>query len=157
MSNTVHNQYTEDVELNSEKIDLSIFQGQPELANFPTTSELFSVVFANKMYATMMHNEKGECIDANEKACSIFGYLPGEMNSITVKDIYDINSHHYIEYAQALGNTGKAEVNITCIRKNGERFPCSIRSLVFMDDKGIKQIFTTIYDVSRNNSANYFG
>jgi PAS domain S-box-containing protein len=109
------------------------------------------------MYATMIYAEKDAAIDANDKACSIFGYLPGEMNNIALQDVFDTNSHPYIAYAVALSNTGKAKGNITCIRKNGERFPCAVRSLVFMDDNGMKQIFTTIFDVSRNYSTKYFG
>lgn len=136
---------------------LKIFRGQPELVNFPSTSQIFQAVFENTFYASCISNGDGQTLEANEKACKIFGYTPAEMTRLSTKDLFDTKAGAYLKYVSERNATGKARAEITGIRKGGDRFACIVTSFIFNDDNGEKRTMNSIQDASKNYRSNFFG
>jgi len=132
------------------------FRGHPELVKFPSTSEVFHAVLENTFYASCIGNGEGKTLEANETVCKIFGYTPKEMIMLTAKELFDTTEYRYAEYLFQRNSNGKAKAEITGIRKSGERFPCEITSLTFIDDDGEKRTIDTILDVSKKYSNSLF-
>jgi PAS domain S-box-containing protein len=137
--------------------ELQIFRGQPELVDFPSTSSIFHAVFENTFYANCIGNGNGQTLEANEKACRIFGYTPAEMMKLSAKDLFDTKANAYLKYVSERNVTGKAKAEITGIRKGGERFACIVTSFIFNDDNGEKRTMNSIQDISKNYRNNFFG
>ena len=140
---------------NQEKY-LQDFRGHPELVKFPSTSEVFHAVLENTFYASCIGNGEGKTLEANETVCKVFGYTPKEMIILTMKELFDTTEYRYAEYLFQRNSNGKAKAEITGIRKSGERFPCEITSLTFIDDDGEKRTINTILDVSKKYSNSLF-
>src|ERR1700690_4530936 len=140
---------------NQEKY-LRNFQGHPELVKFSSTSEVFYALLENTFYASCIDNGQGKTLEANETVCKVFGYTLKEMTQLTTKELFDTTENKYVEYLFQRECYGRAKAEITGIRKSGERFPCEITSLIFMDDEGEKRTINTILDISRNYSSSFF-
>ena len=140
---------------NQEKY-LQDFRGHPELVKFPSTSEVFQAVLENTFYASCIGNGEGKTLEANETVCKVFGYTTKEMTRLTTKELFDTRENKYLEYLCQRECNGRAKAKITGIRKNGERFPCEITSLIFIDEDGEKRTINTILDISRNYSNSLF-
>lgn len=139
-----------------EEQDICVFHGQPELVSFPSTSEIFHAVFENSFYASCIGNGEGKTLEANETACKIFGYTPEEMTSLTTQDLFDTKAKNYIDYLSLRDSKGRAKSTITGIKKNGERFACSINSLIYFDDNGEKRTLNTLQEISKYYPKNFF-
>lgn len=137
--------------------DIYVFRGDPELVNFPSTSEVFRAVFENTFYATCIGNGKGETLEANARACKMFGYTPEEMAGLSTSDLFNTETLSYRDYLAVRDATGKAKSVIVGIRKNGERFPCEITSLVFFEDNGERRTINTIQDLGKNYAKRFLG
>jgi len=131
------------------QLNLQIPHGNPELVNFSSTAEVFHAVFENSLYANCIGNSNGKTLEANETVCKIFGYTEEEMIQLSTKEIFDITENRYEEYLAVREFNGKARAEVTGIRKNGERFPCKISSVIFTDDNGERRIINTIHDISK--------
>ena len=140
---------------NQEKY-LQDFRGHPELVKFPSTSEVFHAVLENAFYASCIGNGEGKTLEANETVCKVFGYTTKEMNKLTTKELFDVRENKYLGYLCQRERNGRAKAKITGIRKNGERFPCEITSIIFIDDDGEKRTINTVLDISRNYSNSLF-
>ena len=137
---------------NTIQLEEQKLQGHPELVNFPSTAEVFRAVFENSFYANCIGNGRGKTLEANEKICKIFGYTEEEMIRLTTKEIFDTTDSNYATYLTQRESNGKAKVEVTGIRKNGERFPCEVSSVIFTDDQGKTRTINTIRDISKKNT-----
>ncbi|KAA9035467.1 PAS domain S-box protein [Ginsengibacter hankyongi] len=132
------------------------FQGNPELVNFPSTSEIFHAVLENSFYANFIGNGEGKTLEANETVCRVFGYTTDEMTRLTTKDLFDTTEKNYKDYLFQRKSYGRAKAQITAIRKSGEHFACEITSLIYVDDTGERRSLNTIIDISKNYSRSLF-
>ena len=137
--------------------NIQSFHGNPELVNFPSTSQIFQAVFENKYYASCIGNCNGQTLKANERACRMFGYTPEEMQGLTVNNLFDTATKNYANYLVARDRERKTKAVITGIRKNGNHFPCEISSLIYFDDNGEKRTLSTLQDLSKNYSKTFLG
>ena len=137
--------------LSNDNIQLNeqILHGESELVNFPSTAEVFQAVFENSFHASFIGNSRGITIKANEADCKMFGYTNEEMLRLTTIEIFDTTESRYEKYLSQRELNGKAKAEVTGIRKNGERFPCEISSVVFIDDNGEKRTLDTLHDISK--------
>jgi len=133
--------------------DIKSFHGNPDIVDFPSTSEIFEAVFENTYYANCIGNGHGQTIKANERACELFGYTPEEMKKLSVDDLFETERENYTNYISVRDCERKAKSIITGIRKNGDHFPCEISSLIYFDDNGEKRTLNTLYDLSKNYST----
>ena len=131
---------------------LQSFQGNTELVKFPSTSEVFHAVLENPLYASFLVNSKGKTLEANETVCKVFGYTTKEITILTIKELFDTSEKKYIDYLYQCRSYRRAKAQITAIRKGGERFPCEITSLMYIDEDGEKKAINTILDISKNYS-----
>lgn len=132
------------------------FRGNPELVNFPSTSEIFHAVLENSFYANFIGNGQGKTLEANETVCKLFGYTTNEMTRLTTKELFDTAEKSYKDYLFQRKSYGRAKAHVTAIRKGGERFACEITSLIYVDDNGEKRSITTVLDISKNYSNSLF-
>ncbi|MEO7119647.1 MAG: PAS domain-containing protein [Ginsengibacter sp.] len=135
--------------------NLQFFRGRPELVSFPSTSEMFHAVFENNFYATCIGNANGQTLEANEKACKIFGYTPAEMLKLSTKDLFDTKAGAYINYISERKIKGKTKAQLTGARKNGDLFACIVTSFIFYDDNGDERTMNSIQDISKNYVNNF--
>lgn len=138
-----------------ENEDINSFHGNPEIVNFPSTSEIFQAVFENKYYANCIGNGRGQTLKANAQACKIFGYTPDEMRRLSVNSLFDTGTKDYTSYVSVRNRERRAKSTVIGIRKNGDHFPCEILSLIYFDDKGEKRTLNTLRDLSKNYSTTY--
>jgi PAS domain S-box-containing protein len=94
----------------------------------------------------------GQIYFANPAACKIFGY--------TEDEFLDLNRSALLVFDEALQKgleerkaTGKFSGILTAIRKNGEKFPCEISSVLFHDYDGIEKAAATLIDISQKKVA----
>ena len=140
-----------------ENDDILSFHGNPELVNFPSTSEIFQAVFENKYYASCIGNGNGQTLKANERACDMFGYTQEEMRRLSVDNLFDTEAKDYTNYLSVRDRERRAKSIITGIRKNGDHFPCEVSSLIYFDDNGEKRTLNTLHDLSKNYSKTFLG
>ena len=126
-----------------------IFNGQPELVKFPSTSEVFRAVFENTFYASCIGSGDGKTLEANETVCKVFGYSAAEITKLTTKELFVTTESKYVQYWHQLKSYGRAKAEITGIKKSGERFPCRISSLIFINDEGEKRTIYTILSLRK--------
>src|SRR6185312_15269203 len=98
MKNSNHSETVTEGFIVNENDDILSFHGNPELVNFPSTSEIFQAVFENKYYASCIGNSYGQTIKANERACKMFGYTPDEMRKLSINNLFDIETKSYANY-----------------------------------------------------------
>ena len=132
------------------------FQGNPELVNFPSTSEIFHAVLENSFYANFIGNGQGKTLEANETVCKVFGYSVDEITRLTTSDLFDTREKNYKDYLFQRKTYRRAKAQITALRKSGERFACEITSLIYVDDSGEKRSINTVVDISKNYSNSLF-
>ena len=137
---------------NTIQLNEQVPHGEPELVNFSSTAEVYQAVFENSFHANCIGNGHGKTLEATETACKIFGYTEEEMIRLTTKEIFDTTDSNYATYLTQRESNGKAKVEVTGIRKNGERFPCEVSSVIFTDDQGKTRTINTIRDISKKNT-----
>jgi PAS domain S-box-containing protein len=121
----------------------------PEFVNFPSTAEVFHAVFENSYHANCIGNGHGKILEANESVCKIFGYTEKEMTRLYEKEIFDTTDSSYEKCIGERNPDEKVKAQLTGIRKNGERFLCTVSSVIFKEDNGEKRTINTIHDIGK--------
>lgn len=126
-----------------------------EKVDFLTTEQLYNAVFENAFHPMYIGSSNGQIIRFNEKLCKMFGYSKAEMAKHDCSDIFDIHERSFINFLSKRHEKGIAKAEVTGIRKNGERFPCRISSVFYLNDEGLERSMNTIVDISKSLSARW--
>ncbi len=94
-------------------------------------------------------DEKGAIFSANQGACELSGYQPGEISQLTLSEVLTAQPYNETVTIQSLSSNQAAELQV--LQKNGGRVPVQYR---ISRDIELEQYFVMLYDLSdaKNNA-----
>ncbi len=101
----------------------------------------YQKIFQASMDAILLLSADGSIIAANPSACKMFGLSEEEIVGMTRNDIVDATDSRVEVGLEKRKQNGYFRGEITCIRKNGQKFPGEVSSAVFTDQSG--NVFST--------------
>ena len=110
-------------------------------------------LFENSIDAVLLASADGKILDINPAACSILNMTKEEILASGREGIVDITDPRVSAFLEERARTGKARGEITCIRKDGTKFPCDLSSIMFTDNSGITRASTIARDVTERKRA----
>ena len=112
-------------------------------------TSVYETFFETSLNALILAKKDGVIIEVNKAACDIFGYTETEMQGLERGVYVDIHDPVFLEMMRER-NVTNAKLNgvITGIRKNGERFPLKISSVIIQNEEGEEIIGAIVYDIS---------
>ena len=105
-------------------------------------------IIENSIYGFLLTIPETAIIDANQAALDIFGYTLDEIKKLQRSALLDQNDPRLAEFVASRAQYGKAEGEVTGIRKNGEKFPCQLSAAIYTDTQGQKVNSLVIIDIS---------
>jgi len=109
---------------------------------------IYRAMIENAMDAFFLTRTDGTILDANPAACKMFGYTQEELQGAERKQIIDVESPGLTEHLKERQEKGKVICELIGIRKNGEKFPIWVSSVIFSGKDGEQNTFTIIQDIS---------
>ena len=112
-------------------------------------TSVYETFFETSLNALILAKRDGIIFEVNKAACDIFGYTEAEMIGMERKVYVDTNDPVFLEMMKERNHTN-AKLNgvITGIRKNGERFPLKIASVIINNEEAEEIIGAIVYDIS---------
>lgn len=115
---------------------------------FNTPTKLLAIIDASHC-ACLMLTRDGMILESNEVAREMFGYTETELISLTRKDVIDHTDKGLLSLIKNRVEKKKASGEIIGIRKNRERFPAVLTSVVYHDNELDKEyVIKMITDLS---------
>ncbi|MFZ6025566.1 MAG: PAS domain-containing sensor histidine kinase [Bacteroidota bacterium] len=111
-------------------------------------SGVYRAMIENAMDAFFLTKTDGTILDANDTACKMFGYTQEEFRRVGRKEIIDQASPKLAEHLKERQEKGKVVCELIGIRKNGERFPVWVSSVIFGEQGMEQKTFTIIHDIT---------
>lgn len=109
--------------------------------------------FMNSLDANFLTSPDGRIFSANPAACAMLGYTEQEICSLGRNKLADINDPRLSKGLAERDATGKFSGEITMIRKNGEKFPVELSSVVFSNREGKKMTSMIVKDITERKLA----
>ena len=103
--------------------------------------------------AMLLTAPEGDILAANSAACEMFGASEGEIMKNGRKGIMDVTDPRLAVALEQRKKTGFFSGELTCIRKNGDKFACELSSSVFSDVDGLQKTGIVIRDISARKQA----
>jgi len=113
----------------------------------------YRTLFESSMDAILLTVRDGQILEANAAACDIFQLTREEILIAVRSDLVDTTDPRLQPLLMERIRTGRATGEIICKRKNGERFPAIINSVLFIDSQGQERTSMTIRDISDAKTA----
>jgi two-component system sensor histidine kinase UhpB len=115
--------------------------------------EKYRAVIDNSLYAIFLAPPAGRIQESNPAATAMFGYTREEFTQLDRYSILDTNDDNL--HAKIIERDEKERMKgeFTGIRKNGERFPCEVASVLFHDIHGNRISCSMIADISARRNA----
>jgi PAS domain S-box-containing protein len=104
----------------------------------------YNDLFENSVDAFFMARHDGTILNANKAACVLFGYTVDEMRALGRDVLIDTKGPHFAMMLHERQEQGKIKGIVTGIRKNGERFPMEVSSVLLSDTDGEHHVAATI-------------
>lgn len=115
--------------------------------------EKYRTIVDHSQDALFLGLPDGTILDSNPAASLIFGYTPAEFRMLRRQDLMDHSDSRLIQGLQQRKDMGCIKEELTGIRKNGERFPIEVSSVIFRDENGEERSSNTISDISIRKSS----
>ncbi len=97
---------------------------------------IYQRIYENILTGILVFYRDYRFISANPMACSLFGMTEEELSKHFLTDLVDYSDPRLIGLVEVAERTGKANGEITLVRKNGSKFTCEINSSAFNDENG---------------------
>jgi len=115
--------------------------------------EKYRAVIDNSLYAIFLAPPGGRIQESNPAATTMFGYTREEFTQLDRYSLLDVNDKYLQAKIIERDEKGRVKGEFTGIRKNGERFPCEIASVLFHDMHGNQISCSLIADISARRNA----
>ena len=115
------------------------------------SEERFRSLFECSLEAIFLAKPDGTVISANPAACKMFGRTSQEFCQVGRDGLMDLDDPRLLPGLQERRRTGRINIELTCVRKNGERFPADITSIIVPGEP--PRSFTILRDISRRKQA----
>lgn len=112
------------------------------------SEEKYRSIWENTYFGFMLTKPDGTILEVNQAALNMFSYTLDEFRNKKRVEIFDVNDFNYNEFINKLNSEGKAEEEITAIKKSGEKFYVFITSSIFKDHNGDLKTSISIADIS---------
>jgi hypothetical protein len=109
---------------------------------------IYQRIFENSLPKVIVSYSDYRLISANPMACSLFGMSEDELCKHFLTDLVDLNDPRLINLVGVAEKTGKANGEITLVRKNGSKFTGEIISSAFSDEDGELIIVIVIQELT---------
>jgi len=94
-------------------------------------SSSYEGIFNSANDAFLIFDNTGAIVDANRKACEIYGYPPERLKGLTGLDIVHPDYHHLFEgFAQATQADLARSIESVDVRSDGSSFPVEVRGAI---------------------------
>ncbi|MBI5030856.1 MAG: PAS domain S-box protein [Chloroflexi bacterium] len=110
-------------------------------------------IFDNSIDGIMLTVPDGHILAANPEACRMFGRTEEQMRQTHRNDLVDPTDPRLSAALAERARTGKFLSELTCIRKDGTKFPGEISSVIFRDKAGNEKISMLIHDITERKQA----
>jgi len=112
----------------------------------------YKSLFENSLDAFFIATVSGQILEVNQAACLMLGYTEDEIRKLGRDGIIDTTGPHFSLLLHERLEKGNIKSVVTGIRKNGERFPMELSSLIMTDEHGDQFGVTLGRDISRKPS-----
>ena len=109
---------------------------------------LYLSLFNNSIDAVIFAAPSGALINANRAACAMFGRTVDELREFGRTCFMDESDPQWSGAFEERTQTGKFFGELTCLRKDGTKFPVELASSIFEDKAGQKFTSTIIRDIT---------
>jgi PAS domain S-box-containing protein len=117
------------------------------------SEEKYRSFYENSMDGILLTVTDGDILAANPAACAIFQMTEKEICRVGRLALVDTTEPRFAVGLKERKLTGKASTQITCIRKDGSKFPGELTSAVFKDGTGNPRTSIIIRDISARKEA----
>lgn len=109
--------------------------------------------FINSLDANFLTAPDGTVFSANPAACLMLGYTEEEICRLGRNHLADTSDPRLASALAERDSTGKFSGELTMIRKNGEKFPVELSSVVFSNRNGKKMTSMIVRDITERKLA----
>jgi PAS domain S-box-containing protein len=115
------------------------------------SEQRFRSIFDQSLDAVFLTVPNGGVLDANPAACKIFGMTVQEFCQLGRTGTIDSNDIRLAQALEERQRTGQVNTELTCIRKNGERFPAEVSSVIVPGEP--PRSFVFVRDITERKRA----
>ena len=115
------------------------------------SEERFRSLFEQSLDAVFLTVPNGNIVAANPTACRIFGMTEQELCRLGRAGIIDANDVRLATALEERQRTGLINIELTCIRKSGERFPVEVSSVIVPGEP--PRSFVIMRDITERKQA----
>ena len=113
------------------------------------SEERYHAIFDSSLDAILLTTPDGRILDVNASACLMFGRAIDDIKLIGRDGILDKLNPNLSMAIETRNQTGKLDsVQLTCVRKSGQKFPAEVTSSIFHDKDGNARTSMIIRDVT---------
>lgn len=113
-----------------------------------TPNKLHAIIDASQS-ACLMLTPEGMILESNQVAREMFGYTETEFLHLTRNDIVDLTNNGLLTLIKNREEQKKASGEIIGVRKNGEKFPAILTSVLYHENEfGKEYVIKMITDLS---------
>jgi len=117
------------------------------------SEERYRSLFENSMDGVLLTVPDGNVLKANPTACRIFGRSEDEICAVGRAGVVDISDPRLSKAIEERARTGRFSGELTCLRKDGTRFPCEISSAIFKDSEGRLKTSMIVRDITERKQV----
>lgn len=118
------------------------------------TDAVFRGIFDRINDAVLLTDpEQGRIVSANAAACRLFGYTQAELLTLYRSQLFDPDHPELTRMLADRDARGHAAGEITCVRKDGTRTMCEVRSTRFTDPSGEPRAASIIHDITERRAV----
>ncbi len=117
------------------------------------SEERYRSIFHHSAEAIFLTRPDGTILNANPTACQMFGYTEEELIRVGRSGLLDPADPRVAGAIEERARSGIFQGELTCIRKDGTRFPGELTSLIFEGGTGDPRTSTILRDMSERRQA----
>lgn len=108
----------------------------------------YRAFFESSIDGILLTDGLGNTLAANQAACNMFGYTEEEIKSIGKKGLEDPDDHRLTTLLTQRNKNGRAQGEVSFMRKNGTKFPAEISCSLFVNSDHSLRSSVIIRDIS---------
>ena len=118
------------------------------------SEDRYRLLFDTSIDAIFLSNPtNGSVLAANSAACQMFGRTEEEICRLGRTGIMDLSDPRLAPALAERARLGRFQAELTCIRKDGTKFPCEVSSAIFKDKDGNERASVIIRDITERKQA----
>ncbi|HLN71720.1 MAG TPA: PAS domain S-box protein [Prolixibacteraceae bacterium] len=114
----------------------------------------YRTFFESSIDGILLTDALGNTLDANPAVCNMFGYSEEEMIEIGKKGLLDPEDNQLAHLLNQRNQHGRAQGEVSFMRKDGTKFPAEISSSLFMGSDNNLRGSVIIRDISERRNIN---